>query len=182
MLSVLGLERFFWRVGIRSMLQRRRGKRCSLCRVLLLVDDTHRVMMHGRILQVMRHGLRASIVYRMVEPRGVLVRGLRRVHRRRFRRMGKKLLVLEGQLLSVVVGIVELGSRWLVDLRVGAVEPIRTYTVQLQADACRAGPGVGCCCIAFDLPPSTPLTCSHHYARESVLYWTHEGGGRWQQR
>jgi hypothetical protein len=131
------------------------------------------VMMHGRILQVVRHGLRAPIVYRMVEPRGVLVRGLRRVHGPRLRRMSKKLLVLEGQLLSVVVGIVELGSWWFVDLRVGAVEPIRTDTVQLQADACRTGPGVGCCCIAFNLPPSTPLTCPHHYARESVISWTH---------
>ena len=110
------------------MLQRRRGERSGL-RGVLLIDDTHGVMMDGRILQVVRHGLRTPIMYRMIKTRGVLVGGLRRVHGARFRRVSKELLVLEGQLLSVAVGIVELGLGWLVDLRVGAVEPIRTDTV-----------------------------------------------------
>lgn len=162
------------RAGLRSVLLLLR-LRLVLVLVLVLVDDSDRRVVHRCVLQmIVRHRLRLRVLDCMVEAGGVLlVRRRRRVDGRWFGRVGEKRLFLEGQLLlSEVAGNVrsiELGSHWFVDLRVGrAVEAVRTNTVQLQTDACRARP---CVCrrrVALDFPPSAPLTRPHDYVWASV--------------
>lgn len=73
-----------------------RGRvRGRLCRILL-VDDTHGVMMYGCVLEFVWRRLRVSILYRVVEARSVLVRcSLLRIDRALFRRLGKQLLFLQ---------------------------------------------------------------------------------------
>jgi hypothetical protein len=69
----------------------------------VLVDDTDGLMRYGCILELVRHGLRLRVLDRMVEARGVLVGCLGRIKRALLGRVGEKLLVLEGQLLSEAV-------------------------------------------------------------------------------
>jgi hypothetical protein len=85
------------------VLQRGGWERGGLRCVLLLVDDTHR-MVHRGILKIVRHGLGFRVLYRVIETRGVLVRCLRWVDGSSLGQVRKMLLLWRGQLLSEVVG------------------------------------------------------------------------------